>query len=105
MAINPSTFDDIFALDGGKLHKVDDFKYLGSYTNTAHDVDGRKAQAWSALNLLTKIWRSSISEATKLKILKASVEPILLYGCESWALTNPISTSFDGTYTQMLRVE
>ena len=30
MAINPSTSDDIFALDGGKLDKVDDFKYLGS---------------------------------------------------------------------------
>ena len=47
---------------------------------------------------------SSISKATKLNIFKASAEPILLCGCESWALTNQISTSIDGTYTRMLRV-
>ncbi|XP_038055810.1 uncharacterized protein LOC119727814 [Patiria miniata] len=39
MVINPSSSDDVTALDGSKLDKVDDFKYLGSYTNTAHDIE------------------------------------------------------------------
>ena len=103
MVINPSTSDDVTALDGSKLDKVDDFKYLGSYTNTARDIECRKAQAWSALFALTKVWRSSISMTTKLKIFKTSIESILLYGCESWTLTKQISASIDGTYTRMLR--
>jgi hypothetical protein len=96
MVINPSTSDDVTALDGSKLDKVDDFKYLGSYTNMARDIECRKAQAWSALFALTKVWRSSISKTTKLKIFKTSVELILLYGCESWTLTKQISASIHG---------
>ena len=32
-----------------------------------------------------------------------SVEPILLYGSESWSLTSSSTKSIDGTYTRMLR--
>ena len=44
----------------GKIIKqVNDFKYLGSYVvSTDHDVNVSIGQAWSALNIMTSIWKS-----------------------------------------------
>ena len=39
----------------------------------------------------------------KRKFFVATVESILLYGCEAWTLTSAMETSLDGTYTRMLR--
>lgn len=38
--------------------KVQDFKYLGSWTEQDRDVQTRKAQAWKVLNKLEKLWTS-----------------------------------------------
>ena len=60
-------------------------------------------QAWSTLNSLDRVWKASIKKETKLKVLKASVETILLYGSDSWSLNVALSKKFDGSYTKMLR--
>ena len=39
----------------------------------------------------------------KVKFFIATVESILLYGCESWTLTEAMERKLDGTYTNMLR--
>ena len=39
----------------------------------------------------------------KIKLFRATVEPILLYGSECWALNSSLQKSLDGTYTRMLR--
>ena len=39
----------------------------------------------------------------KRKFFVATVESILLYGCEAWTLTKAMEKSLDGTYTRMLR--
>ena len=39
----------------------------------------------------------------KLCFFIATIESILLYGCESWTLTEALEKSLDGTYTRMLR--
>ena len=39
----------------------------------------------------------------KKKFFIATVESILLYGCESWTLTEADEKSLNGTYTRMLR--
>ena len=39
----------------------------------------------------------------KKKFFIATVESILLYGCEAWTLTKAQEKSLDGTYTRMLR--
>ena len=41
MHFNAASNDQMHALDGSVIEKVDDFLYLGSYTNTEHDVDTR----------------------------------------------------------------
>ena len=42
------------------MEKVEDFKYFGSYTNSQHDIQCRKAQAWAAVHALDKVWRAPI---------------------------------------------
>jgi len=44
-----------------------------------------------------------LSKELKVRFFKGTVESILLYGCEAWALTEAMKHSLDGTYTRMLR--
>ena len=101
--LNPSSPGQICSLDGTEIELVDDFKYLGSYTNTDNDMKSRIGQAWGAINSLDKVWKSTIKKHTKTKVFKATVESILLYGAESWALTRALKKKLDGNYTRMLR--
>ena len=39
----------------------------------------------------------------KKRFFISTVEAILLYGCESWSLTESMEKSLNGTYTRMLR--
>ena len=81
-----------------------DFKYLGSWVDTtSQDIKVRKAQAWSALNKMNQMWISNLSKTTKINLFKATVESVLLYGCETWTLKKELNKSIDGCYTRMLR--
>ena len=74
--------------DGTELEWTQDFKYLGSWVdNSEKDISVRKAQAWRALNGMAKIWKSSMSRDLKMRFFIATIESILLYGCESWTLS------------------
>ena len=50
-----------------------------------------------------RVWDSKLSKELKTRFFQATVESILLYGCESWSLTVQLEKSLDGTYTRMLR--
>ncbi|KAL5255629.1 hypothetical protein ACHWQZ_G011010 [Mnemiopsis leidyi] len=72
---------------GHSIEHVDDFKYLGSYlADSKQDFNTRKGMAWTACMKLQKVWTSGISEHLKVKFFKACVEPVLLYGSETWTL-------------------
>ena len=73
---------------GTVLEQKDDFKYLGSWVDdSAKDICTRKSLAWKALNDMTKIWKSAMNPDLKKRFFVATVESILLYGCESWTMT------------------
>jgi len=83
---------------------VDDFKYLGSWVaSTEHDIRTRRAQAWKVLHDMKKIWKSNLSPQLKRRVFVASIESVLLYGCEAWTLTKQMELNIDGVYTRMLR--
>ena len=103
MHINPSDNDNVNSSDGSQIEKVEDFKYLASYTNSQHDIQCRKAQAWPAVHALDKVWRAPICRLSKLKIFRMTIESILIYGCDSWSLTQTVGNALDGTYTRMLQ--
>ena len=76
-------------LSGSALKMVEDYVYLGSFISSSEkDFNTRKGMAWSACNDMHKIWTSQLPKKIKLQIFRATVEPILLYGSETWTLCN-----------------
>ena len=95
---------DFKSKNGATLKKVDDFKYLGSYiADSQKDFGVRKALAWKACNKLERIWKSKLHSQLKVRIFKSVVEPILLYGSETWTISRKLEKRLDGTYTNLLR--
>ena len=85
------------------LKLVDDYKYLGSYISSSlKDFITRKGMTWSACNDLNKIWKSHLSKKIKLQIFKTIIEPILLYGSETWTISKKMEERLNGTYTRLL---
>ena len=83
---------------------MEDFKYLGSWVDsTDKDIKIRKAQTLQALNKMNCIGNSNMRKEIKVRFFVAAIESILLYGCESWAVTPKIECMLNGTYTTMLR--
>ena len=95
----------IKCLSGTILKEVDNFKYLGEWTQSSEkDFLVRKALAWLACHKLKKIWTSKLSRKLKERLFIATFESVLLYGAESWTITKVMRKQIDGCYTRMLRM-
>ena len=93
----------IKTLAGTVLKEKDDYVYLGSHISSSEkDFIARKGMAWSACNNLHKIWISKLDTKIKIQLFKCLIEPILLYGCETWTLSKKAEKRLDGTYTRLL---
>ena len=53
---------------------------------------------------MRNIWNSNLSMKFKSRLMIATVESFLLYGCETWTLTNLLIKKLDGTYITILRI-
>ena len=81
---------DISTLDGTHLKLEDKFTYLGSsVASTEKDIDTRLTKAWTAINRLSIIWKSDLTDKMKRSFFQAAVTSMLLYGCTTWTLTKP----------------
>ena len=95
---------DISTLDRTSLKLVDKFTYLGSsVSSTEKDIDTRLTKAWTAIDKLSIIWKSDLTDKMKPSFFKAVVVSILLYGCTTWTLTKRLEKKLDGNYTRTLR--
>ena len=95
---------DIYTLDGTPLKQVDKFTYLGSsVSSTEKDIDTQLTKAWAAIDRLSIIWKSDLTDKMKRSFFQAAVVSILLYGCTTWTLTKRQEKKLDGNYTRMLR--
>ena len=95
---------DISTLQGTPLKLVDKFTYLGSSVeSTEKDIETRLTKAWTAINRLSTIWKSDLTDKMKRSFFQAAVTSILLYGCTTWTLTKRLEKKLDGNYTRMLR--
>ena len=104
MIVYNQSIKKVNSMNGEKIKEVDDFKYLGSWIdNSLKDINVRKAQAWVACNKLGKIWKSNLNRKLKIRLFMATVESVLLYRCESWAINKTITKVIDGAYTRLLR--
>ena len=95
---------DISTLDGTSLKLEDKFTYLGnSISSTEKDIDMLLTKAWTAINRLSIIWKSDLTDKMKRSFFQAAVVSILLYECTTWTLTKRLEKKLDGNYTRMLR--
>ena len=87
MASNPITS---WQIEGEKVELVTDFLFLGSKITVngdcSHEIrlllHGRKAMT----NLHSVLKTRDITLLTKVRIVKAMVFPVVMYGCESWTI-------------------
>ena len=95
---------NISTLNGSSLKIVDKFTYLGcSVSSTETDIDTRLTKAQTAINRLSVIWKSHLTDKMKCSFFQAAIVSILLYGCTTWMLTKRMEKKLDGNYTRMLR--
>ena len=95
---------DISTLNGSSLKLVDKFTYQGSnVSSTETDIDTRLAKAWTAINSLSVIGKSDLTNKMKRSFFQAAIVSILLYGCTTWTLTKRIEKKLDGNDTRILR--
>ena len=89
---------DISTLNGSSL-----FTYLGSRVLSIEtDINTRLANAWTAIDSLSVIWKSDMADKMKHSFFQAAVVSILLYGCITWTLTKRMEKMLDCNYTRML---
>ena len=78
----------IMANEGGKVEAVTDFVFLGSRITADNDcsqaIERRLLLGRKAMANLDSVLKSTLR--TKGHIVKAMVFPVVMYGCESWAI-------------------
>ena len=95
---------DISTLNGSSLKLVDKFTYLRSCVSlTETDINMRLTKAWTAINRLSVIWKSDLTDKMKHSFFQAAIVSILLHGCTTWMLTKRQKKELDSYYTRMLQ--
>ena len=99
-----STKLDVTTIDRTPLKLEDKFAYLGSsVSSTEKDIETRLTKAWTAIDKLSIIWKSDLTDKMKCSFFQAAIVSILLYGCTTWTLTKRLEKKLDGNYKRMLR--
>ena len=78
-------------------------KNLGMLLDTKQEWKRRKQLTTTAMLKLKKIWNSGITRNKKLKIYKAYVQSIMLFGCSTWAMNKGMVSSVDSFNRKMVR--
>ena len=79
---------DVSTLEGTSMKLVEKFTYLGSsVSSTEKDIDIRLSKAWTAIDKLSIIWKSDLTDKMKRSFFQAAVMSILLYWCTTWTPT------------------
>ena len=78
-------------IEGGKLETMRDFIFLGSIITVegdcCHEIKRCLLLGRNAVTNLDSILKSrDITLLTKVHIVKATVFPVVTYGCESWTV-------------------
>ena len=78
-------------IDGETVETVMDFIFWGSKItadgNCSHEIKRRLLLGRKVMNNLESILKSrDITLSTKVHLVKAMVFPVVMYGCESWAV-------------------
>ena len=85
MASGPITS---WQIDGETVETVSDLIFLGSQITAdgdcSHEIKRRLLLGWKDLDSILK--SRDITLPTKVRLVKAKVFPVVMYGCESWTV-------------------
>ena len=100
---NPQSALQIY---GYPINHVSEFRYLGfMVVSGSSDLKRRKSLAWCAFWKLEQLWKSPhIPIATKVKLFNITCLTILLYGFESWVISQDMETKISAFATSCCRV-
>ena len=78
-------------IDGETVETVSDFIFLGSQITAdgdcSHEIKRRLLLGRKVITNLDSIFKSrNITLPTKVRLVKAMVFPVVMYGCESWTV-------------------
>ena len=94
---------DISILNGISQKLGDKLTYLGcSIWSTENDINIWQTKVWTAINRLSIICKSDLSDKINGNFFQAAIMSVLLYGCTTWMLTQFIEKKLDGNCTRML---
>ncbi len=86
------------------FERVTEFKYLGCLVSSASaDIKSRSKSAWHACGELSSLWKAPLTREVRATLFKYLIEPILFYGCETWALTKTLSQKIASKWFTLLR--
>ena len=83
MASGPITSWEI---DGERVETVSDFIFLGSKITADGEIKRRLLLGRKVMTNLDSTFKSRDTLPTKVRIVKAMVFPVVMYGCESWTV-------------------
>ena len=69
----------------------------------SHFLFIKTSSIWTAIDRLSIIWKSDLTDKMKRSFFQAAVVSILLYGCTTWTQTKRLEKKLDGNNTRMLR--
>ena len=98
--------DTKLKLNDNDLQQVEDFKYLGAHLESSEkDMEIRIGQAWSAFWKLEKIWLNKhLPDKIKLNLFQAACISILLYGSETWLITEKMKNRLNAYTNKCYRI-
>ena len=92
---------DISTLNDSSLKLMNKFMHFrSSILSTENDINMQLVKAWTAINRLSIIWKSDISDKIKSNFFSNSS----CINSTTWMLTKCIENKLDGNFTRMLRV-
>ena len=97
MAFSPIT---LWQINGETMETVTGFIFLGSKVTAdgdcSHEIKRHLLLRRKAMTNLDRVLKSrDITSQTKVRIIKAMVFPVVMYGCESWAIKKADSQRID----------
>ena len=66
------------------------------------DIDTRLTKAWTAINRLSVIWKSDLTDKMKRSFFQAAFVSILLCRWTTWTISKRMEEKLDGNYTRTL---
>jgi hypothetical protein len=95
-------------LSGGEAHYVSSFKYLGGVVDTSAsweaEITARISKSRGTFAKMQRVWGTrSMSVKLKMQCFRAYVLPVLLFGCETWALTQKQANRLEVVHSDCLR--